>query len=103
MSKRLPRSAGDITPAKLSGERIKIFASLVLTLAQNELERGPIVSALRNVTCESANQLGDVGAGAVGRSGFRGAVVGILTGSAVFDYTSAFELGEVTGDAGLAH
>lgn len=91
-----PGAAGDVILAKAAGEFIEIGAGGVPALAEEVLEGGGVRSDFRDLGSGEAGDLHEVGGGG-------GGVDVVLAAALVGDEFLHFQLGELGGDAALAH
>src|SRR4051794_17364742 len=103
VSQCLAGTSGHITATEAARQRVEIFARFVLAFPQDHLQSAAILRALRNFARKRPNEFGDLCLDAIVLRKFRSSVVGMFPGTTVLDYSGPFQLGEVTGDAGLSH
>ena len=100
MGDAFPCAAGAVAAAEFAGEAVEIVAGLVLALAEDELEGGDIGLRLGGFLRAGGDEGADLGVeGVVVAEG----VEDVFAGAPVADELCGLELGEMGGDAGLAH
>ena len=102
VGERLPRTTGGIAAAKFASQFIEIFARFVLSLAQRQLQRGPIAPGLWNFARHGVHQFLRARPSPVALRIIQ-AVINFLARPPIDDGTGPFELGQVAGNTRLPH
>src|SRR5437868_5340577 len=99
MRDAIPRASWAIGAAEFPGELVEILARLVVPLLQGDLEGGLVAGSLGQLPGGGLDDRKELGVAVVAGQG----VVDVLASPAVPHEAGLAELGEVAGDARLAH